>query len=161
LGKTKICELEFVVKRTIKHDFPDSFSQHYILPLFSSLLEFLYEILFLVSILSLFYHNFRFLNQINIPGFSLSEFYSKKLSRAFNFSFPFHLSTLILRHGKYEISILISKIKISGLHTIQSSLVPDNNFFYSWRHNFCLIPFSAFVELSKSSSIEKRRKILN
>ncbi len=43
-AKTKICELECVVKRTIKHHFPDSFSQHYILPLFSSLLGFLYEI---------------------------------------------------------------------------------------------------------------------
>jgi hypothetical protein len=67
----------------------------------------------------------------------LSEFHSKKLSRALNFSFPFHLSTLILRHRKlkYHFNFILFryfiaqesstkedsvKIKIPGLHTIQS-----------------------------------------
>jgi hypothetical protein len=80
--------------------------------------------------------------------FLLFQFYSKKLSRAFNFSFPFHLFKINFKTWKIWNIILISlryfyrpeivhkkssvKIKICALHTIQSSRVtffPDNTFF--------------------------------
>ncbi len=50
----------------------------------------------------------------------------------------------------------------SKSNTIQSSRVPNNNFFYSKWHHFCLIPFlSSFVKLLKSLTIERKNIKLN
>jgi hypothetical protein len=112
--KTKICELEFVVKRTIKHHFFDSFSQHYFLPLFSSLLGFsikfcftsILSLFYCIVLLVLFYLILWFFVSTNF-GFSIKQillFFSNFIQKSFqellifHFLFIFQHSTLILRH---------------------------------------------------------------